>query len=527
MPRNKNGDKHRPTTCVDPRTGEGHVTDQVLRTLSERGWRIFPCRAYDDRDKPKAPLVGDNLNAATSDIKQTLSWWRRWPNAMIGLVPASAGWVVLDMKADVDYPDLPAAWCDSRIVRTPSRSLHVYFQAELGVDYGNGHRPDLGPLVDVIRHRKGYVVVPPSPGYALERDVAPIKAPAELALPAKSTPTDIVGESSAIDDREVIPAGEQEAAIHERAFHIARIRPRLSQSEAVAMLWQFIQDRCPNAPAREPWTREHAVDKVTRAFAVEIESPLHVDERPIPRDVAIRPLPDLLTDVERQLRRFVYGDDAIFAPLALWIAHTHAYDAFDTTPYLHVYSPAPQCGKTRLLEVVEMMAARAISSTSLTGPSLFRTIEDQKPTLMLDEVDNLFRGRSADLAGGDWPRRLRGDLVCMFEHAAEFALSTAADIVRDALSVYVDGVTVREHMSGDELRRKLNERADLPYQEMNDGRGISVRDLIARLAAYEVKPLRMHHDGTRTRVYRHADLQAVLDRYAGTDADHGPGQRDT
>jgi hypothetical protein len=37
----------------------------------------------------------------------------------------------------------------------------------------------------------------------------------------------------------------------------------------------------------------------------------------------------------------------------------------------------------------------------------------------------------------------------------------------------------------------------------------------------------MHHDGTRTRVYRHADLQAVLDRYAGTDADHGPGQRDT
>jgi hypothetical protein len=475
-----------------------------------------------------------------------------------------------------------------------------------------------------------------------------------LALPAKSTPTDIVGESSAIDDREVIPAGEQEAAIHERAFHIARIRPRLSQSEAVAMLWQFIQDRCPNAPAREPWTREHAVDKVTRAFAVEIESPLHVDERPIPRDVAIRPLPDLLTDVERQLRRFVYGDDAIFAPLALWIAHTHAYDAFDTTPYLHVYSPAPQCGKTRLLEVVEMMAARAISSTSLTGPSLFRTIEDQKPTLMLDEVDNLFRGRSADteraaditavlnggfrrsgtvirlvgknhdpkafstycpkvlagigtipdtladrsipvpmrrkaktetvermryrdarpeleslraqlevalaphaetlgdarpllpdelsdrqadacepllaiadLAGGDWPRRLRGDLVCMFEHAAEFALSTAADIVRDALSVYVDGVTVREHMSGDELRRKLNERADLPYQEMNDGRGISVRDLIARLAAYEVKPLRMHHDGTRTRVYRHADLQAVLDRYAGTDADHGPGQRDT
>ncbi|MDP8931865.1 MAG: hypothetical protein M3O70_25665 [Actinomycetota bacterium] len=73
-------------------------------------------------------------------------------------------------------------------------------------------------------------------------------------------------------------------------------------------------------------------------------------------DAALR---DRLAAVEAFLRRFVVFADRHHAPaVALWTAHTHRLDAADSTPYLAVTAPEKRSGKTRLLEVLELLVHR-------------------------------------------------------------------------------------------------------------------------------------------------------------------------
>jgi hypothetical protein len=85
------------------------------------------------------------------------------------------------------------------------------------------------------------------------------------------------------------------------------------------------------------------------------------------------------------------SEDA-YATLALWTAHTWVFDQFPVSPYLFVNSPAPRCGKTRVLEVLERVVARPWRVVEPTEAVLFRKIERNKPTLLLDEVDTYFQG---------------------------------------------------------------------------------------------------------------------------------------
>jgi len=76
--------------------------------------------------------------------------------------------------------------------------------------------------------------------------------------------------------------------------------------------------------------------------------------------------------------------------IALWVAHTHAIDAADATPYLAVTSPEKQSGKTRLLEVLELLVARPWRVVLPSDAVMFRKIAVDRSTLLLDEVDAIF-----------------------------------------------------------------------------------------------------------------------------------------
>lgn len=75
--------------------------------------------------------------------------------------------------------------------------------------------------------------------------------------------------------------------------------------------------------------------------------------------------------------------------LALYALNTWCFDLFETVAYLLVSSPLPQCGKTRLLALLEVVCARARSWVSVSGASMFRTVELHKPTLLIDQVEKL------------------------------------------------------------------------------------------------------------------------------------------
>lgn len=106
----------------------------------------------------------------------------------------------------------------------------------------------------------------------------------------------------------------------------------------------------------------------------------------------------VLDRVEAFLSRFVaYPSEAARVASVLWAAHTHALDAFDHTPRLAYLSPEPGSGKTRALEVLELLTPNAVHAVNATPAYLFRKIADQdnRPTILFDEADTVFGPRSA------------------------------------------------------------------------------------------------------------------------------------
>lgn len=105
-------------------------------------------------------------------------------------------------------------------------------------------------------------------------------------------------------------------------------------------------------------------------------------------------------ELVRDLMNFI-GSYVVMSPeqllvVALWVIHTHSVHAFEQTPYLAVTSPERQCGKSRLLEVLELLVARPWMSIVPSEAVLYRSIHERMPTLLLDEVDTIFNPRSAD-----------------------------------------------------------------------------------------------------------------------------------
>ena len=85
--------------------------------------------------------------------------------------------------------------------------------------------------------------------------------------------------------------------------------------------------------------------------------------------------------------------------VALWVIHTYALDAFEQTPYLAVTSPEKQCGKSRLLEVLEQVVHKPWAVALPSEAVVFRTVDRRRPTLLLDEVDVIFNPRSSLTSG--------------------------------------------------------------------------------------------------------------------------------
>jgi putative DNA primase/helicase len=96
----------------------------------------------------------------------------------------------------------------------------------------------------------------------------------------------------------------------------------------------------------------------------------------------------LLADIEAQIRRFLIADTASIVGMTLWSTWAHIVDKAANLAFV---SPLRACGKSTALDIVQRLAPRALSVSSISPAALFRTIEALKPTLLIDEADTLFR----------------------------------------------------------------------------------------------------------------------------------------
>jgi hypothetical protein len=107
----------------------------------------------------------------------------------------------------------------------------------------------------------------------------------------------------------------------------------------------------------------------------------------------------LLEDVSKFLARFViYPSEHAQIAHVLWIAHAHLMGAWESTPRLAFLSPEPASGKTRSMEVSELLVPDPVAAVNVTPAYLFRKVggDDGPPTILFDEIDTVFGAKAKE-----------------------------------------------------------------------------------------------------------------------------------
>ncbi len=99
----------------------------------------------------------------------------------------------------------------------------------------------------------------------------------------------------------------------------------------------------------------------------------------------------ILVDLEKTISNHLVCTEAQRTVLALWILHTYACSNVFLTPYLNIYSPVEESGKTTCLAVLRALCAQPWWAGG-TSPSAFkRKLAAEATTVLLDNWQTLFR----------------------------------------------------------------------------------------------------------------------------------------
>jgi len=134
------------------------MLEHALYYAAEKHWPIFPCK------RDKTPLTSNGALDATTNKQQIERWWRRWPNANIGLDVGGAGMMALDLDPGHDLQELErnvGKLPDTKLrQKTPRGGEHLFYALAEGEVVAHS-ASKLAKHVDV-RSFHSYVLLAPS-----------------------------------------------------------------------------------------------------------------------------------------------------------------------------------------------------------------------------------------------------------------------------------------------------------------------------------------------------------------------------
>ncbi|WP_344508058.1 DUF3631 domain-containing protein [Dactylosporangium maewongense] len=212
----------------------------------------------------------------------------------------------------------------------------------------------------------------------------------------------------------------------------------------------------------------------------------------------------VLDEVAAFIARYVaFPTEHALTAVTLWAAHTHAAGCFYVTPRLVLDSAEPGSGKTRVLELLNLLCRNPEMTISASTAALFRLINEKPHTILFDEVDAIFNpkngGNYEDLramlnAGykrGATIARCVGDAKAMavqrFPVFSPVALAGLAGNMPSTITTRSVTIHMRRRASGETVqpfREKFAERDAAPLRERL---GTWVADVAQVLADAEPK----------------------------------------
>lgn len=208
---------------------------------------------------------------------------------------------------------------------------------------------------------------------------------------------------------------------------------------------------------------DHPVDPVaTTVAAGEL-----LDDRPRSDSLAV-----LLGDLVDWISGYVSLPSTEAAwTLALWACHTWRWEECLCTPYLHLFSAEPGSGKTTCLDVLGAVVHEPKQFVHMSPATVFRVVEQYRPTLLIDEVDAAAKEVAEDLRGllnsgyrysGSVPRMVgKGSKIELVEFSTfcPKALAGLSELPATLRSRSIQ-IRLRRALPGERLRRFRTRRVE-------------------------------------------------------------------
>ena len=109
-------------------------------------------------------------------------------------------------------------------------------------------------------------------------------------------------------------------------------------------------------------------------------------------------LADYLAAVHEFMTRYVaFPSEHEPVAIALWVAHAHVVEEFETSPILSITSAEMRSGKTRTLDCLEVLVPNPFRVVIPSEAVVYTVLSQRpRPTLLLDEADAIFGPRTAE-----------------------------------------------------------------------------------------------------------------------------------
>ena len=116
------------------------------------------------------------------------------------------------------------------------------------------------------------------------------------------------------------------------------------------------------------------------------------------QDAEVLPAPptlaELLEEISATAKRYIWFQSIesekssyMYDVIALWVMHTYVFKRYMNTPYLNIWSPDMNSGKSTVLEFLQNLTHEPRKTASITVAAATRLVALKKPTLLLDEGD--------------------------------------------------------------------------------------------------------------------------------------------
>src|SRR5262245_57637095 len=181
---------------------------------------------------------------------------------------------------------------------------------------------------------------------------------------------------------------QEERAIHAMCESWLKKHPRHDPLLVeLARLSRFEYDRRRKQEAKKLGIK---VDTLDREVA-ELRAHSTADKDFLPH-WSVEPWPEqvdgaaLLDALRAHFKRYVVLPEHADIALALWALNTWTFESFDIAPYLSITSPTRRCGRTVLMTLLYWLCRRGKKSDSMSRPAIYRSVDTERPTLVLDEV---------------------------------------------------------------------------------------------------------------------------------------------